>query len=177
MCGLLFLTEYSAGALILVAVFYAWFRFTGFRRWRAVGLVTGGFLLIVTPWIARNIAIAGHPVALAAQNVALKAGDPTAEPVAQRSTFSADQPKVELNKLANKVLTRIEENLTLELWSSGAMWFAAFFAAGWLYAFRSSAANRLRWVFTISLGVLIISQAVFNSGRASGSRRAGWRRW
>src|SRR5205085_1729817 len=50
------------------------------------------------------------------------------------------------------------------LWSGGAMWLAAFFVAGWLYAFRSPVANRLRWVFTAALTVLLVAQAALNSG-------------
>jgi hypothetical protein len=42
----------------------------------------------------------------------------------------------------------------------------AFFAAGWLYAFRSVTTNRLRWVFTAALGALLLSQAALNSGES-----------
>jgi hypothetical protein len=44
------------------------------------------------------------------------------------------------------------------------MWFAAFFVAGWLYPFRSSVTNRLRWVFTAALGLLLVAQGALNSG-------------
>lgn len=46
------------------------------------------------------------------------------------------------------------------------MWLAAFFVAGWLYAFRSEAANRLRWVAASALGVLLLAQAALNSGES-----------
>lgn len=163
-CGLLFLTEYSAGALVVVALGYAALRFRYAARVLAAACVAGGFALVSAPWMARNVALTGNPVALAAQNVALKAGDPTAEPATLRATYSADRPALDLKKLANKALTSLQENLKARLWSGGAMWFAAFFAAGWLYAFRSPVANRLRWVFTAALAGLLIAQAVFNSG-------------
>ena len=172
-CGLLFLAEYSAGSLIVVAMGYATFRFAGRRRWWAILLLAGGFSVVVGPWVIRNITVAGHPVALAAQNVALKFGDPTAEPATQRRTFSAELPMVDLNKLANKILTRAQESLKVQIWSGGAMWLAGFFAAGWLYTFRSPVANRLRWIFTVALGVLILTQAVFNSGESE-RLAAGW---
>jgi hypothetical protein len=35
-----------------------------------------------------------------------------------------------------------------------------------LYVFRSAAANRLRWTFTVALGVLLVVQAVCNSGES-----------
>lgn len=166
LCGLLFLTEYSAGSLVLVALGYALLRFGPAPRFVAAAGVFAGCALVSGPWIARNVALTGHPVALASQNVALKAGDSTAEPVMVRATYSAELPTIDLKKLANKALTSLQENLKTRLWAGGAMWFAAFFAAGWLYAFRSDAANRLRWVLTIALGVLLVAQAVFNSGES-----------
>jgi len=85
-----------------------------------------------------------RPVALAVQNVAFKAGDSTAEPATQRAMLSAKLAVVDLTKLGNKTLTSLKENLKSRLWSGGSLWLTAFFVAGWLYAFRSSAANRLR---------------------------------
>jgi hypothetical protein len=163
-CGLMFLAEYSAGALVLVALAYAGLRFSGTARIVALACVFVGFAAVSGPWMTRNILLTGHPMALAGQNIALKAGDPTAEPVLVRASYSTDRPAIDLKKVANKALTSLQDNLKSRLWSGGAMWFAAFFAAGWLYAFRSAVANRLRWVLTAALAVLLISQAMFNSG-------------
>lgn len=172
-CGVLFLAEYSAGALVLVALGYAAVRFAGRARWLALALVFAGFAVVTAPWIARNVALTGNPVALAAHNVALKAGDPTAEPATLRNTLSTTAPRIDLNKLGNKTLTSLQESLRTRVWSGGAMWLAAFFVAGWLYAFRSPVANRLRWVFTAAFGVLLLSQAAFNSGESE-RLAAGW---
>lgn len=172
-CGLLFLTEYSAGALILVALGYAAMRFDGRARWAAVGMVALGFAVVIGPWVARNIALTGHPVALAAQNVALKFGDPTAEPANQRNLLSAAWPEIDLNKLGNKTLTSLQEDLKSRLWAGGAMWLAAFFVAGWLYAFRSAVANRMRGLFVAALAVWLLAQASLNSGE-SDRLAAGW---
>lgn len=160
----MFLTEYSAGAIVVVTLAYAALRFFGRARLVALGGILFGFALASGPWVARNVAIVGHPVGLAAQNVALKAGDSTAEPATALGTLSAEAPRLDLRKLANKTLTALQENLKSKLWSGGAMWFAAFFVAGWLYAFRSPASNRLRWVATAALAVLLVAQASLNSG-------------
>jgi hypothetical protein len=105
-------------------------------------------------------------VGLALQNVALKAGDSTAEPSVARAALTPTLPPIDLNKLGNKTLTSLQENLKARIWSGGAMWLSAFCIAGTLYTFRSEAANRLRWFFVASLGVLLVSQAVFNSGES-----------
>ncbi len=173
LCGLLFLAEYSAGALVFVAFGYAALAVRGATRWKHAALIAAGFALVVAPWVVRNLALTGAPTALAIQNVALKAGDPTAEPATHRNSLTAELPAINLRKLGNKVLTSWQENLETRVWSGGAMWLVAFFVTGWLYAFRSPVANRLRWIFTISLGVLLASQALFNSGESS-RLAAGW---
>jgi len=165
-CGLLFLAEYSAGALVLVILGYVAWRQDGRARWAALGLVAAGFVVITSPWIARNVTLTGHPVALAIQNVALKAGDSTAEPATWRATFSSKLPTVDLAKLGNKTLTSLQESVQTRLWAGGGLWLTAFFVAGWLYGFRAAAANRLRWTFTVALGVLLVVQAVFSSGES-----------
>ncbi len=165
-CGLMFLAEYSAGALVAVALGYAALRFRGGARWAAVTCVLAGFALATGPWVARNVALTGHPVALAAQNVALKFGDPTAEPAVQRALLSAELRPIDLNKLGNKTLTSLQENLKARVWSGGAMWLTAFFVAGCLYAFRSPVVNRLRWVFVTAFAVLLLSQSSLNSGES-----------
>jgi hypothetical protein len=166
LCGALFLTEYSAGALVIVAAAGALRRFGGSARWRGLGLLLGAFAVVTAPWIVRNMEVTGLPVGLAVQNIALKAGDSTAEPSVIRGTLSATLPPIELNKLANKVLSALQETVRSKAWSGGSMWFVAFFAAGWLYVFKSEPVNRLRWLFAASLLTLVASQAIFNSGES-----------
>ncbi len=162
--ALLFLAEYAAGTLVLVALTYAFFRFQGGRRWLVIAGVAGGFAVVAGPWVLRNVSLTGHPVALAGHNVALKAGDSTAEPATMRATLSAVGPRIDLTKLANKTLTSLQADVKSRIWSGGAMWFSAFFVAGWLYAFRAPSTNRLRWFFTATLAVLLLAQAALNSG-------------
>jgi len=165
-CGLLFLTEYSAGVLVIVAAFGTALRPGSAGRAKSLLLLLGAFALVAAPWIARNLAVTGLPVGLAGQNIALKAGDSLAEPATVRATLSSKLPSLDLNKLSNKFLSTVQETLRSRAWSGGSMWFTAFFAAGWLYVFKSAAVNRLRWLFAVSLLALVGSQAAFNSGES-----------
>lgn len=165
--GLMFLTEYAAGAITLVLLGYVGGRFGGRVRWLALGAVAMGFLAVTTPWMVRNVTLTGIPVGLAVQDVALKSGDPTAEPSAFRAILSAELRTLDLDKLGNKTLTSLQESLRAGVWSGGAMWLAAFFVAGWLYAFRSATVNRLRWVFSAALVGLLIVQAAASSGESA----------
>jgi hypothetical protein len=164
--SLLFLTEYSAGALGLVLLGYVAWRAPASQRWGAMGLLVLVFAIICGPWVGRNMALTGYPTALAWQNMALKEGDPTASPQTVRTTLATELPQVDFNKLGNKVLTAWQENLESRLWSGGAMWFAALFAAGWLYAFRTASTDRLRWFFTAAFFVALLVQSAVNSGES-----------
>ncbi len=166
LCGALFLAEYSAGILVAVAAVGAWLRFARAGRGRALVLVLAGFAVVAAPWVARNLEVTGLPVGLAYQNTALKYGDSTAEPAVVRATLSATLPAVDLNKLANKVLGTLQETVRSRIWSGGAMWFVAFFAAASLYVFKSAPVNRLRWLLAAALLALVASQAAFNSGES-----------
>lgn len=162
LCGLSFLGEYTAGVLLPLVAGYAAWR----GRGPAAGLVIGGALLVAAPWLARNLAVTGSPVGLAWHDVALRAGDSTAEPAVGRATLSAAAPDVDLNKLGNKGLTVLEENLRDRLWSGGGIFFTAFFVAGWLYRFRRDDTQRLRGLFAAILGALVLAQGFLNSGEA-----------
>lgn len=164
--ALLFLTEYSAGLVSLAIIGYLAWRIQGAARWPALGVLVGVMTLFVAPWFARNVAVVGHPLGLAWQNLALKADDTTAMPAAMRNTATVEPPGIEMRKLANKGLTGMERNLKERLWSGGAMIFTAFFVAGLAYQFRHSPTNRVRWCFALTLLVLLAGQAYFNSGES-----------
>lgn len=164
--GLLFLTEYSAGLVALVIGSYLAWRLRGAARWPALGVFVGATLLIVTPWLVRNVAVVGHPLGLAWQNLALKADDITALPSLARNTASAEAIGLDLKKFGNKGLTGMERNLKERLWSGGGLLFTAFFVAGLAYQFRHGPTNRVRWCFAITLLVLLAGQPFFSSGES-----------
>jgi hypothetical protein len=165
-CALLFLAEYSAGLMAVLVIAYAVAGFRGRSRWVALALVSAGFLVPSAPWMVRNMRLTGSPVGLAWQNVALKAGDPTADPSVQRTFYTTEQPKLDLNKLGNKGLTALQLNVKERMWSGGGYFLSAFFVAGWLYRFRRDSTNRMRWVFTAALVLLMAGQPFLNSGES-----------
>ena len=166
LAGLVFLTEYSGGLVALVLAGYFGWRFHGPVRVRVIAIFAGVFLLLVGPWLVRNVVVSGHPLGLAWQNLALKAGDSTAEPAAQRNLGSVEPPSFSLNKLGNKGLTGMELNLKERIWSGGGMMLTAFFIAGLAYRFRHGPVNRLRWCFAIMAFVLLAGQPFLNSGES-----------
>jgi hypothetical protein len=164
--ALLFLTEYSAGLTLLVLAGYVAWRFGGAARWTALALLLGVALVAVSPWLVRNVQVVGHPLGLAWQNIALKADDTTALPSAWRNTATTESPGIDLKKLGNKGLTGMERNLKERIWSGGGLLLTAFFVAGLVYQFRHGPTNRVRWVFAVTLLVLLAGQPYFNSGES-----------
>jgi hypothetical protein len=167
LAALLFLCEYSGGLVSLVIGGYLIWRLHGALRWRVGVLFAGVFLVVTLPWLARNTLVVGHPLGLAWQNLALRAGDPTAEPSAQRNLAAVEAPTFSLNKLGNKGLGEIERNLKERVWSGGGMLLTAFFIAGLVYRFRHAPVNRVRWCFAITALVLLAGQPFLNSGEST----------
>lgn len=165
--ALLFLAEYSAGLTALVIGGYLVWRLGNQARWPALGIFAAVFLVVTGPWLVRNAVVSGHPLGLAWQNLALKAGDSTAEPATQRNLVTTQPAGLILNKLGNKGLTGMELNLKERIWSGGGMMFTAFFIAGLIYRFRRGATNRVRWCFAALLLVLLAGQPFFSSGESA----------
>jgi hypothetical protein len=165
-CGLLFLTDYAALAVLPVALARAWRRGAGART---AAVLLAAFAVVAGPWIGRNIALTGNPFAFAWQGVALKAGDPTAEPATVRATFSSDAPRIDVAKLGNKVLTSLQRGLGEEAWSGGGLLLTAFFAAGCLYRFRGEEANGARRFFVAALAAWVVARAFLDSGEGERS--------
>lgn len=164
--ALLFLSEYSAGLVAPVIGGYLAWRWRGPMQRRVVALYAVVFLVATLPWLVRNTIVIGHPLGLAWQNLALRAGDPTAEPAIQRNLASVEPPDFSLNKLGNKGLGEIERNLKERIWSGGGMFLTAFFVAGLVYRFRHPPVNRVRWCFAITALVLLLGQPFLNSGES-----------
>ena len=164
--GLIFLTEYSAGLVLGVFLGYAFFSYRGRDLLKIVLPVVIGFLLLATPWLARNVYWTGHPLGLAGQNLALRVGDSTAEPEYFRKAMTSAGPKISLRKIGNKGLKGIEENIRNHFWSGGSYLFAAFFLTGILYRFRNPVTNHLRWYMAISVIALLLFQPFLNSGES-----------
>jgi hypothetical protein len=161
--GGMFLCDYPLGVVApSVAAAAAW-RLPAGRRAGRVALVLGAALLVAAPWLVRNTMLSGHPLGLAWHDVALRAGDPTAEPEAARRSFDAAAPAFELRKVANKGLTALQEDVGARIWSGG-LFLNGLFFAGWLYRFRHDEARALRAWFTAAWLLAMGAQGFLNSG-------------
>lgn len=163
--GLMFLLDYVAGLFALAAL--GWVLWTGEKRTRwlsGLAFVTL-FGMLAGPWVGRNLALTGHPLALAGQEIALRAGDPTAEPTTIRATLSAQPPEVSVRKVGHKWLDSVADTVGHGLWAGGAAVFAGLFLVGLVYRPRRERTYQLRWL-AIGAGaaVLVLSPPLVSGG-------------
>lgn len=165
--GCLFLSEYSAG-LVMFPVLAGLILFCkGKVRWVSILLVSLTLAIVVTPWIVRNVEVSGSPIGLAWQNLFMRAGDSTAEPAVIRNTWDAmEHFSYSLRKITNKGLDQIKLNLSERLWSSGALFFAAFAVAGSLYRFQNQTKENVRRLCFLILAVLFLIEPFLKSGES-----------
>lgn len=158
--GLLFLTDYPLAVLGVAVAGFAWWR----GQPKMAGVVVLLAVVVALPWMARNVAVIGSPVGLAGQGIALRMGDATADPERVRTTLSADGPALSINKMGNKVLTKLQTTLRQDLWAGGGLLLTAFFVTGWIYQFKRPGTNRLRTMAALLLGLMVLAQGLMNSG-------------
>ncbi len=165
-CAALYLTEYTAGLVLLPWLAALVFSAKGHARWLLPLLGLGLFCLAVTPWTLRNVELTGHPMALTGQAVSLKSGDPTAEPLEFRNTDSAEGPTFSLNKFFNKGLKGVETNFSARLWTGGAQLMAAFALAGLIYRFKQARSSHIRWGWIAAWLFCTTGQSFLSSGES-----------
>ena len=163
LCGAMFLADYSAGLVVVAVAAYVWIQFAG-ERLRATAPLAAGFLVVAAPWCTCMILQTGSPVGFAWQEIALKADGTAADPSVVKATLSSATPTLDLVKLGNKGLSRLQAVVGQSLWSGGGFVFTGFFVASFLYAFRDRRVNAVRALFVVVLGVLVLSNAFLDSG-------------
>jgi hypothetical protein len=155
--GLGTLTRYSFGWLLIPVLVYLGI-ICAIRRWQVLLLTAGVFLLVLTPWIWRNIAVSGTPFGTAGFAIV-------------EGTFIYPENKLErslepdLNGLGVKpFLVKLGMNsgviLQDELPKLGGSWVTALFLAGLLLNFRNPALQRLRYFLLSSLLLFTLVQSL-----------------
>ena len=151
------LTRYSFGwTIIPVALFLV--LFSGPKKLINMGVALGAFLIILAPWIARNVAVSGVPFGTASYAIfdgtSLAMGtsmDRSLHPI----LVEALSPGVYWHKFAVNVQPIFENDL-LKL---GGSWVSVLFLAGLLLGFNRPAARRTRYFLLMCLAVFVIVEA------------------
>ncbi len=156
MVGLMFLTQYSFGWLLLPVLGFLVWRGTGVRG-RVLGLTLVAFLVLASPWVARNIHVCGQPLGTAGF-AALSGTDSFPGDRLQRSQHPVLDRDL-IGEVVSKVVGGVREILGNDLIRLGGTWTSLFFLVGLLVPFGNPSLNRLRWILVAMLAVVVFVQA------------------
>lgn len=150
------LTRYAFGWLVIPVLVYLGV-VCELRRVQLIIITLGVFLLVLSPWVARNLVVSRTLFGTA--SYALLETSLFPENKLQRSlepSFEVAGPKPFIYKLANNS-REIFQNALPKL---GGSWVSALFLTGLLLNYRSPALRRLRYFLLGTLLVLIIVQSL-----------------
>jgi hypothetical protein len=164
--GLLYLTEYTAGLVIITFSIYCFVCFRKRALFFTLGLALFSFILTISWWSWRNIELTGNPIALASQNLQLYTENSSIDPAIQKNTLDdiLITSSQKLPKIVKKGLDGLEQNLTQRLWSGGTYFFSAFFLVSFLYLYQQPTINYMRRWVLITFCCLLIIQPFLNNG-------------
>jgi hypothetical protein len=155
------LTRYSFGWLIVPVVVYL-ILFGDTHRTGLVLTTTLTFLVVVSPWIARNLAVSGTFFGTAGH--AFAEGTPHFEGTRLVQSLNPDFSNIQWPlPCAYKTLHNLGQLVPGGLLLTGG-WAAVLFFAGLLLGLRNATARRLRYFILMSLGVFLLAEALGQTG-------------
>ena len=155
------LTRYAFGWLILPVLVLLFLLPAGNR----IGLMmaaTFSFMVLVTPWAARNFQLSGTPFGVS--GFALYQNTPQFPGDELERSLNPDFSQVGSSEFLNKLWSNAREVFQNDLPRIGGSWISAFFLAGLLVPFRNIRLSRLRVFLVVAMAVLTLVQAL---GRTS----------
>lgn len=155
LCGLLLLTRYSFGVLILPLVAFLALGFPG-RRAILPAAACLAFALVIAPWLIRNVQVCGNPFGIAPYSLVEETSVFT-DNWLQR-TLEPDLRDIGRDEIVRKFFLGASTLVRQELPAIGGTWLTAFFLAGLLVPFVNAGRTRLRWFTVGAILVLSIAQ-------------------
>ena len=163
--GVGFLVSYSFGFLVLpVAICVGWWA-PSEARVRTVGCLLLAFLLLATPWMARNYLRSGLPLGIA--TLAPLAGTPAFTEDQLERSQNPDLSRVRLAEVLAKVLSNSHHILSNDVPRMFGNWFGAFLLVGLLLPMGDARMNRFRWLLLSMLLALVPAQALIQTHLAT----------
>ncbi|HMP84167.1 MAG TPA: glycosyltransferase family 39 protein [Verrucomicrobiota bacterium] len=155
--GLGVLTRYAFGWLLIPVLVFVGL-FAGQRKFAACGVIAGLFLLLLTPWVIRNFAVSGTPFGTA--GYAIIDGAPF---FSDHKLGRSLQPEFKGNFVKGtffKFLSNTRGVMLDDIPKLAGGWLTPFFLVGLMLGIRNPATRRLRYFLLMSLGLLIVVQAL-----------------
>lgn len=151
------LTRYAFGWLAIPVLVYLGL-VCAIRRGRILLLAGGAFLLVLAPWITRNVVVSGTPFGTAGYAI-FETSYLSPEDKLARS-LEPDFKGLGVKPFIFKLAVNSRQILTDELPKLGGSWVTALFLTGLLLGFRNPALQRLRYLLLAMLLLLVIVQSL-----------------
>ncbi len=155
------LTRYAFGWFIIPVILYLAL-FSGTRRGVLWLVALLSFVLVIAPWVVRNISVSGMPFGTATYSL-MEGTYIWPENRLERSLSPQFETPINVSPMSPywaKFFANFKSLLLNELPRFGGSWVPGFFLAGLLVNFRSPALQRLRYFILFCLPVLMIVQAL-----------------
>jgi hypothetical protein len=153
------LSRYAFAWMIVPVLLFVWLSVTR-GRGKLCAAIAVSFLVVMTPWLARNFKLSGHCFGTADFTL-VQETPPFAQDRLERSTNPAGGlSQVAPGDVGHKFLDNAREICGNDLPKFGGNWISAFFLAGLLIPFRNEGLTRLRWFLAASLILLFVVQAL-----------------
>jgi len=154
--GVGMLTRYGYGALALpVLAFVAAFG----GRWRIPAVLTAlaAFVLVVAPWIARNVALCGAPFGVS--SYAIYEGTAYFQGDSLQRALEPGLNNLRLTAIWWKVFGNLRNTVSSDLLTMTGGLIFAFFVTGMIIPFRNQSISRMRHLIVGTLLTLLVAQA------------------
>lgn len=155
--GLGMMTRYSFGWLAIPVLVYLGI-FCVIRRMQVLLVTAGVFLLVITPWVWRNLSVSGTPFGTA--GYAIVQGSILFPENRLERSLAPDFKSVGLRPFLYKFSANSKQILQDELPKLGGSWVTGLFLTGLLLRFRNPALSRLRYFLLSTILMLTIVQSL-----------------
>jgi hypothetical protein len=157
-----FLTRYITVAAVPGIALFAWLmsgRFRGGTRFAVLFLVL--YMVMIAPWLYRNVKVSGNPLGMAAQTALAETGKYPGKQLDRQlhPEFSFGQAS---NQLKSKWVRNFSEKYAAVIPSLGGGVLMALFMTTFFYQFVRPQVNHLRWGLGLSILLTLIIAGFFS---------------
>ncbi len=158
-CVFAFLTRYAAVALVPgLALYLGWALKQ--RGWVWGPVFVAAFLVAISPWLARNVAVSGSPLGLAPY-MALNESSLFEENSFERSLSPRLQGQEVFGALQVKALKNLQRFYQVNLRTIGEGLLICLFFTTFFYRFVRRPVHTLRWCLALSLLILLLIASLY----------------
>ncbi len=159
-CGLAVLTRYAGVVVFLAGLIYL-LSAVRTRPALAAGVFGGVFLLVISPWLVRNMIVAGNPFAMALYAAFNPASSDM--PFAYEQMLHPDAITSPMRDLQIKFLVNLKSIFEQDLFLAGGGLLTSLFLVTYFFSFVRDHIRQFRWALLAGIGALVLLASAFGA--------------